>query len=189
MSNKYSTQKELLLNTLLRYYNKGDNLERILPIIDGESTLSLRIIEWFVINYAKKNFTIIQNDTTKRFKVYNNYRLKLKAYSRKCFDPFCRGERITIPYKNNIHIQTTLGQLNFFKWVLENKIIDYIKKHFDEIQNDMNQRSSCAKKRSLKNEDSTTDKNNKTRKKREELSVSAVKSIKREFVEVIVSFD
>ena len=73
---------------------------------------------------------------------------------------------------------------------MENKIIDYIKSHFEEIQNDMNQRSSSAKKkRSLKNDDSNTDKNNKTRKKREELSVSAVKSIKREFVEVVVSFD
>ena len=72
---------------------------------------------------------------------------------------------------------------------MENKIIDYIKGHFEEIQNDMNQRSSSAKKRSLKNDDSNTDKNNKTRKKREELSVSAVKSIKREFVEVVVSFD
>ena len=191
MSRKYSTQKELLLNTLLRYYETSNNLEKILPIIDGESTLSLRIIEWFVINYAKKNFTIIQNNASRRFKVYNNYRLKLKAYSRKCFDPFCRGERITIPYKNNIHIQTTLGQLNFFKWILENNIIDYIRDNFNDIQNDMNQRSSTAKKRSLKNEESTcsTSNNKKTRKKREELSVSAVKSIKREFVEVVVKFD
>lgn len=189
MSRTYSTQKDLLLNTLLNYYNKDDNLERILPIIDGEATLSLRIIEWFVINYAKKNFTIIKNKHQQRFKVYNNYRLKLKAYSRKCFDPFCRGERIVIPYKSGVQIQTTLGQLNFFKWILENDILDYIRNNFDIIQNDMNQRSSSAKKRSLKNEQNGNEKNNKTRKKREELSVSAVKSIKREYVEVVVKFN
>ena len=187
MSSSYSTQKELLLNTLLTYYKKSDNLEKILPIIDGESTLSLRVIEWFVINYAKKNFTIINNENNKRFKVYNSYRLKLKAYSRKCFDPFCRGERIVIPYKQGIQIQTTLGQLNFFKWILENNIIHYIRNNFDIIQNDMNLRSSSAKKRSFKNDSNV--KNNKTRKKREELSVSAVKSIKREFVEVVVKFN
>ena len=37
----------------------------------------------------------------------------LKAYSKKRFDPFCRWDRITIPYKNDTYIQTTIGQLNF----------------------------------------------------------------------------
>ena len=46
----------------------------------------------------------------------------------------------------------------------------------------MNNRNSTSK-----NKDSYN--NNKTRKKREELSVSAVKSIKKEEVEIIVKFD
>lgn len=189
MSNRYSTQNDLLLNTLLQYYDKTKNLDRVLPIINGHSTLSIRIIDWFVTNYAKKNYVvynIIEHGKPRRFKVHIEYKLKLKAYSKKRFDPFCRWDRITIPYKNGTHIQTTLGQLNFFKWVLENNILDYIKQNLHGIENDMNSRNSSAKKRSQNVE---KEKKNKTRKKREELSISAVKSIKKENVQVVVKFD
>ena len=123
----------------------------------------------------------MEKGSPKRFKVYTDYKLKLKAYSKKRFDPFCRWERITIPYDEENHIQTTIGQLNFFKWILENKILQYIQKNFETIEKDMNRRNSTSKRK-----DKT---NKKTRKKREELSISASKSIKKEKVEIIVKFD
>lgn len=173
--NGYNTQNDLLLNKLLHFYSSKETLDRILPIINGSSQLSIRIIDWFVTNYAKKNFIVYPVDN-QRFKVYTDYKLKLKAYSKKRFDPFCRWERINIPYDDDSCIQTTIGQLNFFKWALENKIIDYIHEHFEEIELDMNARNTSSKKRE-------------TRKKREELSISAMKSIKREEVEIVVKFD
>jgi hypothetical protein len=183
----YTTQNELLMNNLLKFYSEDDNIDKILPIINGQSNLSIRIIDWFVTNYAKKNYviyTINKENSSYRFKVYIDYKLKLKAYSKRRFDPFCRWERINIPYKDGTYIQTTIGQLNFFKWALENKIIDYIEQNFDSIEKDMNIRNSTSKRK--------LDKiilSNKTRKKREELSVSAVKSIKKEDVEIIVNFN
>ena len=99
---KYSTQNELLLDKLLEYYNNLENLEKMLLIITGKSMISLRIIDWFVTNYSKKNFTLYDieiNNKINRFKIYEDYKLKLKAYSKRRFDPFCRWERIEIPYK------------------------------------------------------------------------------------------
>jgi hypothetical protein len=188
MSNSanYTTQNELLLNNLLEFYNKNDNLTRMLKIITGESKISLRIVDWFATNYAKKNFTLynITNNFGEviRFKVYVDYKLKLKAYSKRRFDPFCRWERISIPYKVDTCIETTIGQLNFFKWALENKVIDYIEENYDVIEDDMNSRNSTSKKKELVID------NSKTRKKREELSISATKSIKKEKVEIVVQF-
>ena len=179
------TQNSLLLTKLLEFYNKDGNMERILPIINGESMISLRLIDWFATNYSKKNYTVyplkMKNGDEKRFKVYIDYKLKLKAYSKKRFDPFCRWDRITIPYKEDIYIQTTIGQLNFFRWALENKILDCIEKNLIKINNDMNNRNSTSKNRKDK-------KTIQTRKKREELSISASKSIKKEQVEIIVDF-
>ena len=77
---------------------------------------------------------------------------------------------------------TTIGQLNFFKWALENKIIDYVIAHREEIENDMNGRNSTARYKEVPS-------NKKTRKKREELSISASKSIKKEEVEIVVKFN
>jgi hypothetical protein len=183
MSQTYNTQNDLLLNNLLTFYKENNNMDKMLKIINGDSRISLRIIDWFATNYAKKYYTVYQLEgTNNRFKVYNDYKLKLKAYSKKRFDPFCRWERITVPYNENSHIQTTIGQLNFFKWVLENNVIDYIEHNYSNIEKDMNNRNSTSKNKLVDNK-------NKTRKKREELSVSATKSIKKEKVEIIVKFD
>jgi hypothetical protein len=188
----YTTQNDLLLKTLLNFYkidenNNNDNLDRMLKIITGETKISLRIVDWFATNYAKKNYTLYtieqqENNEARRFKVYDDYKLKLKAYSKKRFDPFCRWERISIPYKADKFIETTIGQLNFFKWAIENKVIDYIEQNYDIIEKDMNNRNSTSKRK-----ENIVD-NSKTRKKREELSVSATKSIKKEKVEIVVQF-
>ena len=216
INSNYTTQNNLLLTNLLKFYEEGNNMDFMLRIINGESRISLRIIDWFATNYAKKYYTVYTiPDSDRRFKVYVDYKLKLKAYSKKRFDPFCRWERITVPYKDGKYIQTTIGQLNFFKWALENNVIRYIEENYANIEKDLNNRNSTSKKKSLSASavsDASTesvnseniiidtdqdelenknksDCNNKTRKKREELSISATKSIKKEKVEIIVNFN
>jgi hypothetical protein len=188
--NSYTTQNDLLLKNLMVFYNTdhNDNLDKMLKIITGESKISLRIVDWFATNYAKKFYTLYVIEQTvenvaRRFKVYDDYKLKLKAYSKKRFDPFCRWDRISIPYKNGTFIETTIGQLNFFKWALENKVVDFIEENYDTIEKDMNNRNSTSKRKE------TIVDNSKTRKKREELSISATKSIKKEKVEIVVQFN
>ena len=191
------TQNELLLTNLLEFYKKNDHMDRLMQIINGESKVSLRIIDWFVTNFAKKNFTVYSipaknrcstvingEENMERFKVFHHYKLELKAYSKVRFDPFSRRERIMVPYTNDTCLQTTIGQLNFFKWAIENQVLEYIEKNYDEIEADMNSRNSISKKNG---EELETD--NKTRKKREELSVSACKTIKKESVKIVVKFN
>jgi hypothetical protein len=180
----YTTQNELMLNNLMKFYNDEKLLTKMLSIITGESKISLRIVDWFVTNYAKKYYTLYTLDNGSRFKVYFDYKLKLKAYSKRRFDPFCRWERISIPYKNGTHIETTIGQLNFFKWALENKVVDYIDANYDTIEKDMNSRNSTSRRK----DQIVSSDSGKTRKKREELSISATKSIKKEEVEIVVTF-
>jgi hypothetical protein len=186
IKNSYNTQNNLLLNNLMNFYKDDVVLNKMLQIITGESKISLRIVDWFATNYAKKYFTIYnieEEQLTRRFKVYVDYKLKLKAYSKKRFDPFCRWDRINIPYGgSNTFIETTIGQLNFFKWALENKVVEYIEENYDDIEKDMNTRNSTSKR--IVNVD-----NSKTRKKREELSISATKSIKKEKIEIILQFN
>lgn len=189
MSNNIMSQNDLLLTTIMKFYDNHDNLQIMLPIVNGESKVSLRIIDWFTTNYAKKKDTsYIVNKTN--FKVYDSYKLKLKSYKKSRFDPFCRHERIYIPVicKNingesdkKISIETTVGQLNFFKWAIENNIIKYIEDNFQEIEIDMNNNNSLSKskKHLLSN----------TRKKREELSLSSGKYLKKENVSITFTFN
>ena len=180
---KYESQNDLLLHKLMLFYNVGDNLNNMLRIINGESKISLRIVDWFSTNYAKKFFTVYDTEQSPRFRVYNDYKLKLKAYSKRRFDPFCRWDRIKVPFGDQQYsIETTIGQLNFFKWAIENKIVDFIEQNYTDIENDMNSNNSISK--SKKHNDSI----GKTRKRREELSISAAKCMKKEKVEIIVKF-
>ena len=191
------TQNDLLMKNLMDFYNERENLLKMMSIINGESNISLRLVDWFVTNFAKKYYTIYEipeiehgqpsKTATKRFKVFNDYKLKLRSYAKRYFDPFCRWERISIPYNDDKYLETTIGQLNFFKWAIENKIIEYIQDHYTEIEKDMNERSSTAKRKTQTTVD-TKEENGKTRKKREELSIFACKCIKKEEVKVIVKF-
>ena len=190
INNNYTTQNDLLMKNLKEYYSNIENMDRVIQIINGKSNISLRIVDWFTTNYSKKFYTcynvVKENGEIRRFKVFDDYKLKLKAYSKKRFDPFCRWDRLSFPYKNDTYIQTTIGQLNFFKWALENNIIEYINEHYNEIDMDMNSRNSQSKSKKR----CVDEKNGiKIRKKRQELSLSAVKTIKKENVEIEVTFE
>jgi hypothetical protein len=150
--NHILTANELILQRLEPFYQNEANMNKFLKCINQQYIFSLRHVDWFVTNFAKKYFTIIQQKVsqteTNRFKVYSEYKLECKSYSKRKFDPFCRNERITIPYPSqpNIPIQTTIGQLNFFEWAIRNNLIEYIVDHYEEIDHDMHERNSISKK-------------------------------------------
>jgi hypothetical protein len=188
----HTTQNELILSNLKEFYVSNKSyLEKMLNIITGETKMSLRIVDWFTTNYSKKYFTVY-NLNGERFKVYTDYKLKLKAYSKKRFDPFCRWDRIQIPFTPDTFIETTIGQLNFFKWAIENKVLEYIEANYDAIENDMNSRNSANKRIDdlvIVSTDNGVTKPVKNRKKRAELSISASKGIKKENIEIVVCFN
>ncbi len=139
---KPNCKQDLLMASLQDFFTIKSNIKIILPIIDGKSTISLRLIDWFVTNYCKKNsvrYYIKQKDGTKKqFDVHLNYKTQLKSFSKKQFDPFRRDIRIGIDLNDNKILTTTVGQLNFFRWVIKNDILKYITKNYDLIEKDMN---------------------------------------------------
>jgi len=148
---KIMSRSETLLNSLKNYLTP-EKMEKILPILTGESVISIRVIEWFVTNYCKKkNIAFIRKDKNNKdiyFNVYLNYKSQLKSYNKDLFDPFCRGEElIDFHIKDNTYIVTNIPQLNFFKWALEYDIVDYIITNLNDIYKDMTENNSKAKKK------------------------------------------
>ena len=166
------SQEQWVLFRLERFYNNLSNIQKVKDILEGKSTLSLRLIDWFVTNYAKKFNTTFMTKEGNHIIVYLSYKSHLKAYSKKMFDPFCRSKRIKFQ-----GFETTVGQLNFFEWAINDDILDYLEKNYIQIHNDMEKR--------LKEE---TEENN-THKKRHELSKSATNSMKYHDIRVTVKFD
>lgn len=132
-----NVKQDLLMNSLTIYFkNNKKNLKKMVKIIQGKSNISLRIIDWFITNYSKKNNTSIKKQA-KTFNIHHNYKTQLKSFSKKQFDPFRRNMRIDFEYEPGKTIETTVAQLNFFRWAFKNEIINYIQKHYKVIEKDM----------------------------------------------------
>lgn len=181
-----SSKENTLIQFLLNYYKNKIDLFK--DIIQQKTPLSLRLLDWLVTNYSKK-YNIIYNLVNEygenvSFNIFLDYKNQLKAYSKKFFDPFCRQKRIYINtntfkwgeyekeiYDDNNYIVTTVGQLNFFRWFINNKILDYALQNINLIDSDM-----------------STTINNKKKGKRTVLSPSAVKGIYTHNYQTVIKF-
>jgi len=134
--NRIDTKISLLMKSLSEFYKQEEYIKEILPIIEQKSVISLRILDWFITNYSKKYKTITQKGE-KEIDIYQNYKLQLKSYSKSQFDPFCRKNKIEFYYKDDKYIETSCGQLCFFRWCFENDILDYVKNNMATIEQDM----------------------------------------------------
>lgn len=181
------TKLSLIMKSLTEFYNKDEKyIDKILSIVNQHNIISLRILDWFITNYSKKIRTVIPNELN-QMDVYMHYKLMLKSYNKKSFDPFCRKNKIFFYYKEDCDcgddcphfIETSCGQLSFFKWCFENNILEYVDKHLQTIEKDM--------KESLKVKKDPFDKND--RRKRQPLSISASRSINKQHIKYIMKFD
>ena len=126
----------ILLHSIDTFYEQENNRDILNQILNKSGGISLRNLEWFITNYSKKNNLSYKTGDGKFFSVHCSYKSSLDGYSKKLFDPFCRSAKIdyTVPGTNN-KISTTVAQLNFIRWCIKNKIIDYIKEHKKQLFN------------------------------------------------------
>lgn len=160
---RLNSRQELLLENLTKFYRNDFNRKIIVPIIKQETAISLRLLDWLVTNYSKKfnvHYELCQPNqegyipANKHFNLWLEYKNQLKAYSKRLCDPFCRRQRLFFnmettevilinnddckEYENSpLGILTTVGQLNFFRWAIANRVIDYAFDHLKEIESDM----------------------------------------------------
>lgn len=169
------SKRDVLLESLERFYkDHPDKASLFLKYSSRDSLVSLRLLDWFVTNYAKKHNVTYSTGPDQSFNVFMDYKSQLKAYSKRFFDPFCRRDRVTVTILDT-SLETTVGQMNFFKWALLHGIVDYVIQKRIEIDTDM----LCSSKvRDQKAKDQ----------KRHELSTAAIKSCTRTYCHVTVRF-
>ena len=203
VKNRVQCKQDQVVSWLHDFYSSPGNLEKLLPILQGTSPVSLRLVDYFVTNYAKKMNTGF-SQAGRHFLVYFNYKRELNAYSKRLFDPFCRRERIMFQVRGMEPFVTTVGQLNFFRWFIEKNILEFVVEQRETIEKDMNatlkehySRSNTTRSTATATEsiaesaepsESTISTESKSRKKRCELTKSAMKKVNIHQCDVLVSF-
>jgi len=204
VKNRVQCKQDHVVSWLQEFYTQTGNLEKLLPIVNGTSPISLRLVDYFVTNYAKKMNTSFMA-SGKHFLIYFHYKRELNAYSKRLFDPFCRRERIMFQARGVEPFVTTVGQLNFFRWFIEKEILEYVVAHRDTIETDMNKTlkdhysrsttsTTTAERNTVSESAATTPSTSPSttetsrRKKRCELTSSAMKKVNVHECDVLVSF-
>ena len=179
-------RQDSLLKSLKEFYKTESNMKKLVNILEKEGELSRRVLDFLCTNYAKKNDVMyyITDRSGKKtpFHLHIQYRNQLKAYSKMLFDPFRRHERITIqcPYTESKKLETTVAQLNFFRWAIEHKVLDWINdpSNLKKVEKDMTTTTQIRKK----------EKQSEENKKRKELSKNLNRSARTHNVKITVSF-
>ena len=129
-------KQTLLLNSLHSFYNKKQNMEQLVQCLSHEQ-VSLRLLDYICTKYskAKKIIYVIPN-TTQTINIHTSYKDQLKAYSKMRFDPFRRHERILFS-NGKYEIETTIAQLNFFKWVIDIHLFSWILQNITKVEKSM----------------------------------------------------
>jgi hypothetical protein len=196
------SKESLLKIKLLEFYNEN-NLKILLPIILQQTRLSLRSLDWFVTNYSKKyntNYILLKNGEPISYFPFKSYKSQLKAYSKKFCDPFCRRERVIFDYRSmeiidfkpgikidhKEYIVTTIGQLNFFRFAIQDNIINYAINCIDDIENDMN--STLKKRETEKTQAKSSNFMEVKSIKRKELSIPGNKSVHITRISAVIKF-
>ena len=210
---KFFSVKELCYYKMIEKFFKqcsDENISKMIDIIDGKSNISLRILDWFVTKYSKKRIDCGSAKDTEIFDVRISYKSQLKSYKKRYFDPFRRRKKFIYHFEGEDHshksINTTLGQLNFFKWAFINNIIVYVEKNLKQISKEMNQSNKedkDKKKKKIKegkeksDEEKKVKKINKTKTKKSSsdsentgnVKINAIKTTDNDEVQIVLKFD
>ena len=144
-----TSHENMIMKSLEKFYEIPEKISLFIPIVNSESKISIRLIDHFVTKYSKTNkicYKIKENDTELSFNVHSSYKQQLKAYQKRHFDPFSRGDRIPYFMEESCVI-TTIGQLNFFRWFIVKRVYEYILANHEIIENDMNRKNKFDKKK------------------------------------------
>jgi hypothetical protein len=200
---KFNTKEIFFYKMIDKFYNKCELkiIDDIVDIVNGDSNISLRILDWFVTRYSNKNKILLHDYDRNIFDVHISYKAQLKSYKKKYFDPFKRREKFNYTFKiNNKTIYTTIGQLNFFRWVIENGIITFVNNNYNDLSKDMNVSNKDDKRRKtekhikkriskIKNKPIIENKNKTSLNFNNDIKINASRQINNNEFKIILTFD
>lgn len=149
--------EQSMLPSLLKFFSDREHFEVLKEFkMSKHGKFSVGLLNWFNVNYSKEYGVeyIIENMGRRRsVYVWQSYNAALSGYKKEYFDPFARGKNcgkeIAIEHSDEV-INTTIRQLNYFRWAINNGVIAYVKKHVDEIYDDMTRRGRGAEDNDIK---------------------------------------
>lgn len=130
---------EVLGRHLQRFYQDQGNFDQLVGVLNAESKdtgVSLRMLDFLVTNYCSQHrveYLVERKGKAVWCNLYHAYRQQLQQFSKVYFDPFARRKKFVLQCGSR-KVQTTPGQMNFFKWAIEWGVLDYARRNVAELR-------------------------------------------------------
>lgn len=118
---------------LIKFFEVDHNFAVLKAINGSAPPISLRALAWFDSNGME--------DESMR----TDYQKQLKLHTRQRFDPFrrlCSG--VHHMKKGTDQIATTVGQMNFFKWMIERGLWEFVVQNRSRVAVDIARRTNTS---------------------------------------------
>lgn len=131
---------QVLLDSLRNFYSVQKHADQLKNVLDNpENPISLRSLDWLITNYSKKrNISYMLPGDARVFNIFTDYKSQLKSFSKRMFDCFKRRDRLSFELPDGTSLETTIAQLNMFRWAIRYHVLEYCREHLKEIEMDMN---------------------------------------------------
>ena len=104
------SREDVILKSLVKFYSKNPENLRILSSVSKQKTeISLREIDYTITNYNYNNKIIYRLKSGDTFNMALDYKNQLHGFSKKCFDPFCRRQRLFVPFVGAKNVTSESG--------------------------------------------------------------------------------
>lgn len=137
--NSINVEDRLLAFKVINYFNGTKCFNRVEKFItkNKDNKISLRDLEAFVTKYAAIHGLWYYHEGTE-YVLHERYKAALTSYNKGLLDPFRRTQRVDIKYDNKV-IQTTIGQLNFLRFLIDSKALDWLENNYKIIRVELQQ--------------------------------------------------
>jgi len=124
----------LLLASLGEYFKNPLHNAFLKQILDSsrQNHVSLRLIDWICTTYSKQHRMLFAKSDGSIVDIHNSYKAHLRSYGKSRFDIFRRCKKTTIKCGEH-EVETTLAQLNFIRWLINNQVVQYLEEHRDQL--------------------------------------------------------
>jgi hypothetical protein len=154
----------LLLDAVDLFFNEPKNWQHMLAVLypsrkrksstkttnntdnnTNNTAVSLRLLDYLctVYAYEESQRCVVRTVDGQQKPLMEVYEASLDAYGKSHYDCFRRASRLDMA-KHGQKLCTTLGQLMFFKDIIENGILEFAREHADEIKEHMQGRSTSS---------------------------------------------
>jgi len=123
------------------YEEDPSRWDAILPYLVAKKPVSLRTLDYFIVTYSLvHNVHYPLPDPASGadlpFYVHEEYKTALRRFTKNEMDPFCRGEKVRWAPAGYQPQLTAVKQLNFFRWCIQHRVLDYVATHHGTIEAD-----------------------------------------------------